>query len=392
MVVAELITYHDDPEEVEELHSKRISKGKLLIGLAIVAGFLFQSTLAGNISLTSGGNTEFGQGIQQTVACSGNNTVSVVPNVNFTNVSGGGAYYLTSVSVSNIPSECSGSDFTINAYGETSTTPMALFNSTSKNAVVYYKSGTFYLGSGGTGSTVATGSGNFTVTFATPVALAASVSRVTIQSGTHAPICMDGVSCAIGETGPGGGKVFYYLAAGFSCGPTRADTCHYLEAAPPALGLASFDNDSVRTTARTWAQSPNQTTAVPNIGDMTTGIGVGWGYLNTLAIIAQGNSNPSTSAAALAQSYSGGGKSDWYLPSKTEIQYLCNWAINGSCFANAATLNTGSGATGFVGAQYWTSNEMSSSTALAPGFYQGGFQGLSLAKSGSALVRPIRAF
>jgi hypothetical protein len=384
--------YHDDPLLEPEVDSKRLTKPKFLIGLLIIAGFFLQSTLAGNISLTSGGSTEFGQGIQQTVACSGNNTISVLPNVNFTNTSGGGAYYLTSVSVSNIPSECSGSDFTLNAYAETSTSPMALFNSTSKNAVVYYKSGTFYIGSGGTGSTVSTGSGTFTITFTTPVALASAVSKVTIQSGAHAPICMDGVSCTIGETGPGGGKVFYYVAGGFSCGPTRADTCHYLEVAPPALGLASFDNDSVRTTARTWAQSSNQSTSVPNIGDITNGIGVGWGYFNTLAIIAQGNSSASTSAAALAQSYTGGGKSDWYLPSKTEIQYLCNWVIGGSCFSNSAALNVGAGATGFVSAQYWTSNEMSSSTALAPGFYQGGFQGLALAKSGSALVRPIRAF
>jgi hypothetical protein len=384
--------YHDDPLLESEKDSKRLGKPKFLIGLLIIAGFFLQSSFAGNISLTSGGSTEFGQGVLQTTACSGNTALAVLPNVSFTNASGAGSYYLTSVTVSNIPAECSGSDFIFNAYSETSTSALALFNSSSKNAVIYDKAGTFYIGTGGTGATVSTGSGTFTITFTSPVALGSSISKVTLQSGSHAPICMDGVSCTIGEIGPGGGRVFYYLAGGFSCGPTRADTCHYLEAAPPALGLASFDNDSVRTTARTWAQSPNQTTSVPNIGDITNGIGVGWGYLNTLAIIAQGNSNPATSAAALAQSYTGGGKSDWYLPSKTEIQYLCNWAISGTCYSQSSTLNVGVGATGFVSAQYWTSNEMSSSTALAPGFYQGGFQGLSLAKSGSALVRPIRAF
>jgi hypothetical protein len=131
---------------------------------------------------------------------------------------------------------------------------------------------------------------------------------------------------------------------------------------------------------------------VPDFGDLTAAQALGWGYKNTLAIIAQGNTNPATSAAALAQSFSGGGKLDWHLPSRTEMQYLCNWVISGGCFANTATLNVGVGASGFVAAQYWTSNEWTSGTALGPFFQQGGFQWGNYSKSTSALVRPIRAF
>lgn len=384
--------YHDDP--AEDKSTKKFRNNLLTPFALIIASVLFfQSTLAGNITLTSGSGIEFGQGLTQTVTCADSPVnLTLTPNANFANSSSTGSFYLKSVTVSNIPTSCYGVDFTISAYGDSSSAALALFNSTSKNAVVYNFSGTFVPGVGSSGALVSSGSGTFTVNFTNPVALASSVFKVTIQSGTHSPICIDKVGCTVGDIGPGGGRVFYYTAGGFACGPTRSDTCRYLEVAPPALGLASFDNDAVYSTSRTWAQSSYQTTAVPNFGDSTTAQALGWGYINTLAIIAQGNTNPANSAAALAQSFSGGGKSDWYLPSRTEMQYLCNWVISGSCFANSSALNIGAGATGFVPAEYWTSNEWTSSTSMYARFSQGGFQGQTTNKSYSALVRPIRAF
>ena len=384
--------YHDDP--IEEKTTRKFGNNLLTpLALIIASVFFFQSTLAGNITLSSGSGIEFGQGLIQTVTCAGSPVnLTLTPNTNFANSSSTGTFYLKSVTVSNIPTSCYGVDFTISAYGDSSSAALALFNSTSKNAVVYNFSGTFVPGVGSSGASVSSSSGSFTVNFTNPVALASSVFKVTIQSGTHSPICIDMVGCTVGDIGPGGGRVFYYLAGGFACGPTRSDTCRYLEVAPPALGLASFDNDAVNSTSRTWAQSPNQTTAVPDFGDLTAAQALGWGYKNTLAIIAQGNTNPATSAAALAQSFSGGGKSDWHLPSRTEMQNLCNWVISGSCFGNASALNLGVGATGFVSAEYWTSNESTLSTAVYARYSQGGFQGQTANKSYSALVRPIRAF
>jgi hypothetical protein len=384
--------YHDDP--IEEIPKRKL-RTNLLTPAALILGsvLFFQSTLAGNISLSSGTGIEFGQGVSQAVACSGSNNLTLTPYSNFVNASGGGGTHrFSSFTVSNIPTSCYGVDFTINAYGNSSNSALSLFNSTSKNVVVYNNSGTFIMGIGGSGASVASGPGAFTVTFTTPVAASTSVFKLTIQSGTHSPICIDGVGCTVGDIGPGGGRVFYYLASGFTCGPTRSNTCRYLEVSPPALGLASFDNDAVNTSARTWAQSPYQSAAVPNFGESTTAKDVGWGYFNTLAIIAQGNTNPATSAAALAQSFSGGGKTDWHLPSFDEMQILCNWVISGSCFGNAAALNVGVGATGFVAAEYWTSNEWTASTAVYTRYSQGGFQGSTATKSGARLVRPIRAF
>jgi len=385
--------YHDDlSENPSSLRS--FLPGLLVIILFVVGGGIFvKSTLAANIALSSGNPIEFGQSVSQTVACSESQSLTVTPKSSFVNATNGtGMYYLNSITVSNIPTSCYGVDFTINAYGNSSNSALSLFNSTSKNVVVYNNSGTFIMGIGGSGASVVSSPGAFTVTFTTPVAASTSVFKLTIQSGTHSPICIDGVGCRVGDIGPGGGRVFYYLASGFTCGPTRSDTCRYLEVSPPALGLASFDNDAVNTSARTWAQSPYQSAAVPNFGESSTAQDIGWGYLNTLAIIAQGNTNPATSAAALAQSFSGGGKTDWHLPSYDEVQILCNWVISGSCFGNAAALNVGVGATGFVAAEYWTSNEWTANTAIYARFSQGGFQKHTSAKSGARLVRPIRAF
>ena len=39
----------------------------------------------------------------------------------------------------------------------------------------------------------------------------------------------------VGDTGPGGGIIFYVASTPFKCGPTRAATCTYLEAAPRFL-------------------------------------------------------------------------------------------------------------------------------------------------------------
>jgi hypothetical protein len=95
--------------------------------MLIVAGLFLSNTYAANISLSSGAGVEFGQGISMTTACSGSNALTVTPYSSFINSSGAGSFYFNSVKVSGIPTSCYGVDFTINAYGETSTSPLAIF-------------------------------------------------------------------------------------------------------------------------------------------------------------------------------------------------------------------------------------------------------------------------
>jgi len=244
-----------------------------------------------------------------------------------------------------------------------------------------------------------TGTPTETRTATTYTIIGASASRETATATYRLRVTGD-----IGDDGPGGGKIFYYSAAGFNCGPTRAATCKYLEAAPPAFGLASFDSDTANTTARRWANTTNQGNVVLNSSspETATASAIGWGYRNTRAILLQGNTDTTTSAAALADAYtvtvSGVTYDDWYLPSTDELNQMCKWArgitgVNLTNLARACTggaLNTGPGAAGFAADYYWSSTENNNFSSLSRLFTDG--SGSATNKNVSEYVRAIRAF
>jgi len=309
--------YHDDP--IRESRQRQTFLPSFLVLILLIAGggFFVKSTLAANINLSSGGPIEFGQSVSQAVACSSGQNVVVTPRSTFTNATNGtGTYNLGSITVSNIPNGCYGADFSLSAFGPSSSTPLAIFNSTSTEAVVYNNAGTFQLGVGGTGLTLTSGTGTFTVSFTSPVALSTSVAKVTIQSEVHTFLCSEGGNCAVGDTGPGGGTVFYRDASSFSCGATLSATCRYLEAAP-------YNWSGQGHLVTPYAVPAYQSTSVPAFnGFNATGTALGTGLANTRAIVNQnGLYNFSTNryAAGATVLYNGGGKNDWFLPSKDEL-------------------------------------------------------------------------
>ena len=406
--------YHDDPVE-EVSGTRRNFKGIIsLILLIAVGGTYLQTTLAANINLNSGLVVEFGQGVAATTACSGGTSLIVTPISTFQNASGAGAFYFSSVKVSNIPSGCNGKDFIINAYNSSGGSPLAIFNSTSTNAVVWSDGGTFKLGAGTTtGASITSGSGTFTLTFTTPVAAAASVFKLTIQSSNHAQIAG---AYSIGDTGPGGGKVIYYSAAGFNCGPNYTDTCNYLEVAPSLWsGLNDVDYNQPETdTAFVWAINSKKLLDVSGItNDDLSNLGrlaqeIGLGYKNSLAIVTQNgpyNLNTNSYAAGAARAYRGPNNlSDWYLPTYSETNLLCQWAKGQT--QNPAVLCSGSiGSPNAQGtafaldltSSYWSSSEGPDDAGNGdPDYanYQVMSTGLlySTEKFSAARVRPIRAF
>ena len=206
---------------------------------------------------------------------------------------------------------------------------------------------------------------------------------------------------SVGDTGPGGGKIFYVATTTFACGPTRTTTCTYLEAAPNGWNTGGDAQ-------RTWAQLTPvnyQSTAVNNASspETATATAIGWGYRNTRAIISQGNTNTATSAAALADSHTvtvaGVVYDDWYLPSNDELNQMCKWArgITGTALTtlttvcSSGTINTGSGAAGFVTTYYWSSSEFSGDLARGQDFSDGS-QATSSKSGANDRVRPVRAF
>ena len=367
--------YSDDPFTDEELSPKSRFAKLTSIAALLIAGFFIQSTLASNIGISSGGQTEFGQGVQLTTACSGGNALTVTPVLTFEN--GASANFkVSAIKVEGIPDSCNGVDFTLKGYGETSSVSLPLFNSSLTDAVIYNNAGIFKVGVGGYGLSVTSGVHEFTVNFASPVLLSKMLSRITIQSGPHSAVnCALGGVCALGDTGPGGGKVFYISAGGFACGPTLSSNCNYLELAPYPWGGNADPT-------RMCAQSAYQNIDIGSSGgDTAAATTIGWGYRNTLAIIAQGNSDSTLAAAPLARTYqptvNGITYSDWFLPSQDEATMIYR-----NKAAAGLTYNSG----------FWTSTSVASGTcryvsnSFVDPFWSGSTKGVYYQ------VRPIRAF
>ena len=110
-------------------------------------------------------------------------------------------------------------------------------------------------------------------------------------------------------------------------------------------------------------------------GAIKTAIGSGFSNTNTI-ITSQGE--PKTSyAAGLVRVYNGGGYSDWYLPSKDELNKL---------YLNRAVVG------GFVNGYYWSSTDFVSVNYVAwTQNFRDGEQSASI-KGSTENVRAIRAF
>ena len=124
----------------------------------------------------------------------------------------------------------------------------------------------------------------------------------------------------VGDTGPGGGKIFYVATTPFACGPTRSASCTYLEAAPNGWQGAGATNDENPDTNRTWSPEGQRTAVI------APEEGIGWGYKHSVTIAALAGSNTTNSAATLARSYSvligSTVYNDWFLPSKDELNEM----------------------------------------------------------------------
>jgi hypothetical protein len=317
--------YHDDPIEPELPRRRNLFGIAGLIVSLICGGLYIQTTLAANVSLNSGAPIEFGQGFTQTVACSGSTALTITPTSSFVNSSGGGGHYLASFTVSNIPAGCQGDDLTISAYGNTSNTPLALFNTTSTDAVVYNNSGTFQMGLGGSGATISSGSGTFTVTFTAPVATSASVFKLTIQSGAHTRTCAEGGTCKLGETGSGGGVVFILNSASGGTGG--------------AYNYEAWTSD-LSASVMNW----NNVNGVLGVGQA-----IGDGYTN------RGLFTGGAGLGCKNATYSS--LSDWFLPSRNELEALRNYWGSTSKTSPPNMKDTGYG--------YWSSSENGANNAVA---------------------------
>ena len=157
-------------------------------------------------------------------------------------------------------------------------------------------------------------------------------------------------SYRIGDTGPGGGIVFYDAGS-------RQPWGRYLEAAPFRW------NSTPRDMYTRWCDQYSQ---------VATSNAIGAGAANTFAMLAACSSGATTTA----RSYTGGGKDDWFLPSKDDLNAL--WEQEAS---------TGAGTYG----NHWSSSQYATNYAWNQAFSTGD-QSAYFAKLNSGYVRPVRAF
>ena len=195
-------------------------------------------------------------------------------------------------------------------------------------------------------------------------------------------------TCAVGDTGPGGGKIFHVASETFTqvgaTGSMCTSGCKYLEVAPNT-GVNAWTDAS-------YVWSGNTTQAIGADAQRTA---IGTGYANTLAIIGQSGAGTS-GAASVASNYRGPNNlTDWYLPSKDELNQMCKWAkgetgVNLTNLARGCDLVRTARPAGFAGG-YWSSSESNATQAWDQGFGDGS-QGEGDKTNTLTPVRPIRAF
>jgi len=186
--------------------------------------------------------------------------------------------------------------------------------------------------------------------------------------------CAQGGTCIVGNTGPGGGLVFYVASDFTSTGSDCNTTCKYLEAAPVGWGngISVITGETTGTSTADpilfWCSN---TTTLRNA---TTKTAIGDGRPNTATGTEAGWATCTSGAMYQAELYAGGGKTDWHMPSFNELGQMFNQKTLISTNLCCYTASTEVGAT------------LNKHFNMADGGSGWVF------KSGAYYLRPIRAF
>ena len=191
-----------------------------------------------------------------------------------------------------------------------------------------------------------------TTTSTTSTTTTTTVPTTTTTTTVAPATCATGGVCAVGETGPGGGKVFYDAGSLQSWG-------RYLEAAPADAASTTWCNNTSTALTGTFSRA------------------IGSGAMNSYLML-----DGCTSGAAYnATGYSNNGYSDWYLPSILDLYQMCtSRATLGMTSAGTFKSSSQDGLNAGIHAETWN-------FPTVPGTCGNDNWGKSLTQK----VRPIRA-
>ena len=286
------------------------------MGLVIFIG----STFAANININTAGQVEFGQGLTQTSACDTNFVLT--PIATFSN-GNPGQFMLSGFRLSELDSSaknlstglgCKDVQFTITAWADTGTA-LASYVVSDYGSSFYSPDGTVVTTNAGQTNS------STTLTLTSATISSQNVKKLTVETSKAGPR-----TYSLGDTGPGGGTVFYVNNSGFTCGATLSDTCKYMEYAP-ANWASGFSEWTTPSSGGGWSDSYALTRGavdppIPMVDNCTKVISgtvsIGAALYNTIALA---NCN-AINAAEHVRAYRGGGLDDWGIPTRNDLSTL----------------------------------------------------------------------
>lgn len=208
--------------------------------------------------------------------------------------------------------------------------------------------------------------------------------NLTVNSPTNNPQCSNGGTntvCKVGDIGPGGGIVFYDAGKDEYWG-------RYLEMAPKACEGVRLPWRPAGNTKTVYIGSGSQSDAELRV----LAKGLGMGKVNTRVINVAFGAGAKPYAAKFAEDSTCGGKDDWFLPSKDELDVAFNRLAQNRVAGNDTPVGS------FNKGYYWTSSDYNNSTAWTQYFMDGQQFDRVQTLDGNRIppnpfrVRPIRAF
>ena len=368
----------------------------ILLSISALVGIIaLGTTLAASINLNSGAPVEFGQGVAQTAACDANG-ITLTPYSKFIN--GGEVrseatsdFIFTGFSLSGISENCMGVIFRLKAYNDGENNALDIPSDPSGNSASFYFDETGWhvteFSFITTDNEIYDSQNNNGAQFDWSnqigdiyAALAKDVDRITLESTDNPNFTK--LTYSIGQTGPGGGEIFYRTHTSFTCGVNLSQQCNYLEAAPDGWYDGSGDpglHACYGTREGTFIFGEG---AYNTVG-LATGCydRFGWGY------------DINETSDLVVDRYTNNGKSDWFIPSKPELNELCKYA-RGITTGNLELDCDSSGSlkSGFTPGVYLSSSTGENMKYRHDIWFNDGTQTYLHGFDAQQLVRPIRAF